>query len=71
MAAALERVAGKEPLSRITWGEDPAIAGIVCGWPGRFASTRAKTLGFPSDTDMDTIIRGFIEDDMVRPGSRA
>lgn len=71
MAAALERVAGKEPLGRIAWGEDPNIVKIVCGWPGRFASTRAKALGFPSDTDMDTIIRAFIEDDMVKPGQKA
>lgn len=67
MVEALKRVAGEEPLKRITWGEDSAIVKIVCGWPGRFASTRAKALGFPVDKDMDTIIRAFIEDDMVKP----
>lgn len=67
IAEAMKRVAGDEPLSRISWREDPAIMKIVCGWPGRFASTRAKALDFPVDKDMDTIIRAFIEDDMVKP----
>jgi nucleoside-diphosphate-sugar epimerase len=69
MAEALGRVAGPEALGRIAWGNDPAIARIVCGWPGRFASTRARALGFPADADMDGIIRAFIEDEMAGPGA--
>jgi len=71
MVEAMRRVAGDAPLRHITWGNDPAIVKIVCGWPGRFASTRAKTLGFPRDDNMDAIVRAFIEDDMVKPGAAA
>ena len=69
MVEALKRVAGDEPVSRIQWQEDPAIMAIVCGWPGRWASTRAKALGFKADESMDAIIQAFIEDDMVKPGA--
>ncbi len=70
MAEALGRVAGPGALGHIAWGHDPAIARIVCGWPGRFASTRAKALGFPADTDMDAIVRAFIEDEMPPSNER-
>ncbi len=69
MVEALRRVAGDEPVGRIQWQEDPAIMAIVCGWPGRWASTRAKALGFKADESMDAIIKAFIEDDMVKPGA--
>jgi len=39
---------------------------IVCGWPGRWASTRAKTLGYEADESIDAIIQTFIDDDMVK-----
>ena len=66
MVEAMRRVAGDEPVNRISWKEDPAIMNIVCGWPGRWASTRAKPLGYKADESIDAIIQAFIDDDMVK-----
>ena len=46
---------------------DPAIAKIVAGWAHTFAAERAQALGFQADDDYDSIVRGFIEEDMVVP----
>ncbi|MBN8983103.1 MAG: SDR family oxidoreductase, partial [Rhizobiales bacterium] len=44
--AALERVAGKNVTARIRREPDPAIIGIVDGWPRQFDTVRALKLGF-------------------------
>lgn len=64
MVESLERVAGSEPVSRIDWQPDPFIVKIVDGWPRRFDASRATALGFTAETDMDQIIRVFIEDEL-------
>ena len=69
MADSLRRVGGEEAYGRLSWGHDDAIAEIICGWAGTFASTRARTLGFESDESMDAIVKAFMEDDMVKPGA--
>ncbi|MCG8511731.1 MAG: SDR family oxidoreductase [Rhodospirillales bacterium] len=66
MVESLRKAGGEEAVSRISWQEDPAIMAIVCGWPGRWASTRAKAMGFPADDSMDAIVEAFVEDDMVK-----
>jgi hypothetical protein len=38
---------------------------IVNGWPGAFAATRARRLGFKEQEPMEEIIQGFIEDDLA------
>ena len=42
----------------------PVVAGIVAGWPTRFATERAHTLGFRAEPDYDAIIRAHIEDEL-------
>jgi D-erythronate 2-dehydrogenase len=66
MAESLRRVGGEAPYKRLSWGQDAAISKIICGWAGAFESTRAKGLGFKSDTNMDAIVKAFIEDDMAK-----
>ena len=67
MVAALERVAGKDVVNRIRWARDPAIERIVGSWPGAWDTTRARALGFTGDADFDSIVRAFIDDDLVTP----
>ena len=57
MVAALERVAGSEVAKRIRWESDPRIERLVSTWPGELDASRARALGFPSDTDFEAVIR--------------
>ena len=61
---ALGRVAGPDAVALITEAPDPAIAEIVAGWPTRFDTTRATSLGFTAEETYDDIIRTYIEDDL-------
>jgi D-erythronate 2-dehydrogenase len=63
--AALERVAGKNVVSRIKRVPDPAIISIVDGWPRNFSTERAMKLGFTTaEKTFDDIIRIHIEDEL-------
>ncbi|MCP9629493.1 SDR family oxidoreductase [Rhodopseudomonas palustris] len=62
---ALERVAGKSVVARIKREPDPAIIGIVSGWPRNFSTDRALKLGFTTaEKTFDDIIRIHIEDEL-------
>jgi hypothetical protein len=60
----LEAVAGSEVAARVKWEPDPVIEKIVYGWQARFDTARADAMGFKRDTDMEAIIRAFIEDEL-------
>lgn len=64
LVAALGRAAGEEATRLIDWKNDPKIEKLVEGWPENFTSERAKALGFRSDSNVDEIVRAFIEDEM-------
>lgn len=71
MAAALRRVGGEAAFGRLTWQVDPAIAEIVCAWPGRWESKRARDWGYVADPDFDAIIGIFLADDIAREGHKS
>jgi nucleoside-diphosphate-sugar epimerase len=60
MAAALERVAGREVAALLDWAPDPAIEKLVRSWPGDLAWERALGLGLTNDRDFESIIREYI-----------
>lgn len=62
MVAALERVAGPEPVRRIRWERDPRIERMVMGWPGALETRRAAALGFPADARFDDNVRQYIDE---------
>lgn len=62
MAAALERVAGKEAAGLIDWTPDPAIANIVTSWPASVDAARARALGLLPDRDFDSIIATYLSE---------
>ncbi|HEY7747821.1 MAG TPA: D-erythronate dehydrogenase [Aestuariivirgaceae bacterium] len=62
MIAALKRVAGNRHLGEIRFERDPVIARIVASWPTALNFDRAKKLGLPVDSDLDSIIRAYIGD---------
>lgn len=61
LIAALEAVAGSEPVSRIRREPDPEVQAIVEGWPTSFEAGRARALGFEPDASLEAIIRAHIE----------
>lgn len=61
MVAALERVAGEQVASLVSWRPDPAVAAIVHGWPARFDPRRAAALGLTADADVEAIIRQHLD----------
>jgi len=60
MLDSLERVAGKEALSRIQFKPDQSINNIVCNWPVALDNSRGLQLGFAVDDNFDQIIAQFI-----------
>lgn len=64
MVEAMTVVAGQGPSTRIRWERDPSIERIVAGWPARFDTAKADSLGFRADESMEAIVRGFVEDEL-------
>ena len=62
MAAALERVAGKEASALIDWTPDPVIRKIVATWPANVNSARARELGLLPDDSFEAIIREYVRE---------
>ena len=66
MVAALGRIAGDEVANRVKWQPDPVIERIVATWPPRFAPMLGPALGMSADSDFDSIVRAYIDDDLPR-----
>jgi len=60
MAAALEKVAGREATALLDWQPDPAIEKLVRSWPGDVAWDRARGLGLANDAGFEAIVREYI-----------
>ena len=65
MLDSLERLGGAPARRRVRVEIDPHIARIVSSWPGRFDVSRALSLGFAPEGDIDSIVAQF----MAEPGS--
>lgn len=63
LLAALRDRQGARALSLITRSEDPRIAAIVESWPGAYAASRARALGFTAETRASQLIDVYLEDD--------
>jgi nucleoside-diphosphate-sugar epimerase len=64
MVAALRRVAGDAVADRVQWQYDAAIDRIVSTWPSNFAPKLGPALGMRADSDFESIVRAYIDDDM-------
>lgn len=60
MVEALRDVAGAETTSLIEWAPNPAVIEIVAGWPSRFDSARARSLGLTAVEDYREVIRDHL-----------
>lgn len=71
MAAALDRVTGRDTSRLVDWDHDPAIAAIVGTWPARFVTDRATALGLRPDAAVDDLIRHHLAAMGAGEGGRA
>jgi nucleoside-diphosphate-sugar epimerase len=62
MAAALERIAGRDATALLDWTPDPNILKLVNTWPGNVKSARANALGLTANPDFDDVIREYIRE---------
>jgi len=62
--AALRKIAGEKAVALIRREPNPIVAGMVSGWPQKFAADRALALGFRAESSFDEIIRIYIEDEL-------
>jgi nucleoside-diphosphate-sugar epimerase len=66
MIAAMGRIAGAQTVKRVSWKPDPRIQAIVKGWPVRFSTPRALSMGFEADPGIEAVIRDYIADEGVK-----
>jgi len=58
--SALEKVAGRECVTKVRFERDAAIEKIVLGWPAHFTTARADRLGFKADGGIEEVIRAHM-----------
>jgi len=64
MIEAMRKIAPRAP-GRVSFKVDPRIEKIVMGWPVRFATPRALSMGFKADPGIEAVIRDYIADENV------
>ena len=64
----LRRVAGEAVAARVQYRPEARIQAIVKTWPVQFRTPRALAMGFTADADIETVIRGYVEDERIKPG---
>ncbi|EPX78693.1 D-erythronate dehydrogenase [Salipiger mucosus] len=63
LVAALENVAGPEPVKLIKWESQPDIEAIVKGWRWDMHADKALKLGLEADASFEDNVRAYLEDD--------
>jgi len=66
MIEAMGKIAGAQAVRRVSWKPDARIEKIVMGWPVRFATPRALSMGFKADPGIEAVIRDYIADENVK-----
>ena len=66
MIDTLRKIAGDKVANLIEIKPEPRIEALVNSWPARFRNDRALKMGFSADKDVESIIRGYIEDQGIK-----
>jgi nucleoside-diphosphate-sugar epimerase len=66
MITAMGKIAGVETAKRVSYKVDPRIEKIVTGWPVRFDTPRALSMGFKADPGIEAVIRDYIADEKIK-----
>ena len=62
LLASLDATVGRAARELVTLAPDPLVSRVVGGWPGAFATDRAKALGFAGDTSAAALVTEFLGD---------
>jgi len=65
MMAAMEKIAGARAAKRVSFKLDARINTIVKGWPVRFDTPHALSMGFRADPGIEAVIRDYIADEGI------
>jgi D-erythronate 2-dehydrogenase len=65
MLESLARVAGQAARARVRYEPDERVAGVVCSWPGALDATRALSLGFVADSNLDAVVEQYASERRV------
>ena len=65
MVDSLRRIAGDNVADLVEWAPDADIQAFIDSLPVRFKTDRASRMGFVADSDVESIIRGFIDDQRI------
>ena len=68
MIDAMGKIAGPRTAGRVSWKPDARIEAIVKGWPVRFSTPRALSMGFRADPGIEAVIRDHIADEGIKVG---
>ncbi|MEJ8475046.1 D-erythronate dehydrogenase [Roseibium algae] len=61
----LRKIGGEARVKLIRRVPNDAIKQIVSGWPRRFETSRAASLGYTADASFEAIVRTYIEDENI------
>jgi len=64
MIESLRKISGDQVAARISVEPDSKVEAIVRSWPGAWDASRAKSLGLKADSNFESIIKAYIEDDL-------
>jgi hypothetical protein len=62
MLASLERIVGPEARARVRLERDERVATAMLGWPAALDASRALSLGFRADSNVDAIVREYLDE---------
>jgi nucleoside-diphosphate-sugar epimerase len=62
MLDSLERLAGREARARVRVEREERVAAAMLGWPAALDASRALSLGFVADTNVDAIVREYLDE---------
>ncbi len=68
---ALRKVGGEAAVALVKPAPDEKIIRLVKSWPPRFDTARARAMGFVGDTDFESIVRAYVEDNPAAVKLRA
>jgi D-erythronate 2-dehydrogenase len=60
--AALRKVGGDAAVALVRHAPDERVIALVRTWAPRLDARRARAMGFPVDSDFDSIVRAYVED---------
>ena len=66
MVTSLRKLAGDNVADLVEWKPDARVQAIVMTWPARYTTERALKLGFVGDSDIESIIKAYVDEQGIK-----